>query len=222
MRDNGSIVQKAMRSKNDASRCLPTIAEAQAGFFTAKQAQSAGFSSSSHTYHVREGNWAREYRGIYRLRSSPAVLRPELARWHLWSMDRAGRPQGVYSYFTALDLYSAPETRPPDMHPDGHPDLHMTVPTSFRRSGPTPEGLALHYADLPEGDIAARNGYRLTTPLRTILDLAAANAISREALSMALLQIVERGLITRGQIKSARIPEVSRLQLEALLAWKKR
>ena len=211
-----------MRSSKEASRCLQTIAETQAGFFTAKQAQSAGFSPSSHTYHAREGNWAREYRGIYRLRSFPAVLRPELARWHLWSMDRAGRPQGVYSYFTALDLYSAPETRPPDMHPDGHPDLHMTVPTSFRRSGPTPEGLALHYADLPEGDIAARNGYRLTTPLRTILDLAAANAISREALSMALLQIVERGLITRGQIKSARIPEVSRLQLEALLAWKKR
>ena len=32
-----------------------------------------------------------------------------------------------------------------------------------------PEGLTLHYADLAEGDIAARNGYRLTTPLRTIL-----------------------------------------------------
>jgi hypothetical protein len=218
MRDNGSIVQKAMRSNKEASRCLQTIAEAQAGFFTAKQAQSAGFSSSSHTYHVREGNWARVYRGIYRLGSFPAVLRPELARWHLWSMNRHGRPQGVYSYFTALDLYLMPETRPLDRHPD----LHMTVPTSFRRSGETPEGLALHYADLPESDIAARTGYRLTTPLRTILDLAAANAISREALSKALLQIAERGLITRGQIKSARIPEVSRLQLEALLEWKKR
>ena len=82
--------------------------------------------------------------------------------------------------------------------------------------------LCAQIADLPESDNAARTGYPLTTPLRTILDLAAANAISREALSKALLQIAERGLITRGQIKSARIPEVSRLQLEALLEWKKR
>ena len=217
MRDNGSIVQKAMRSKNDASRCLQTIAEAQAGFFTAKQAQSAGFSSSSHTYHVREGNWAREYRGIYRLRSSPAVLRPELARWHLWSMDRSGRAQAVYSHSTALGLYSTPEIQPPDLHPA----LEMTVPMGFRRSGATPEGLTLHYGELPESDIAARNGYRLTTPLRTILDLTA-GAMPREELSKALLRIVERGLITREQIKNARIPESAMLQLEALLGWKSR
>ncbi len=206
-----------MRSSKEVSRCLHAIAEAQAGFFTAKQAQSAGFSASSHTYHVQEGNWAREYRGIYRLTSFPAVLRPELVRWHLWSMDRAGRALGVYSYSTALDVYLTPEMRAPGPHPE----LHMTVPASFRRSGATPEGLALHYADLPESDIGARNGYRLTTPLRTVLDLAA-NAMPREALSKALLQIVKRGLITRGQVKSARIPEVSRLQLEALLEWKKR
>ncbi len=211
-----------MRSSKDASRCLHSIAEAQAGFFTAKQAHSAGFSASSHTYHVREGHWIREYRGIYRLRSFPAVLRPELARWHLWSMDRAGRAQGVYSHSTALGLYVTPEMRPPELHPNLHPDLHMTVPTGFRRSGATPEGLALHFADLPESDIGARNGYRLTTPLRTILDLAAANAMPREELSKVLLQIVKRGLIARGQVKSARIPEVSRLQLEAMLGWKKR
>ncbi len=211
-------MQKPTRSSKEAGRCLQTIAEAQAGFFTAKQAQSAGFSPSSQTYHVREGHWAREYRGIYRLTNFPAVLRPELVRWHLWSMDRAGRLQGVYSYSTALDLYLTPETRPPGLHPE----LHMTVPTGFRRSVETPEGLVLYYADLPESDIAARNGYRLTTPLRTILDLVAANAMPRKALSKALLQIAERGLIARGQVKSARIPEASRLQLETLLEWKKR
>jgi hypothetical protein len=108
----------------------------------------------------------------------------------------------------------------------------MTVPTGFRRSGATPEGLTLHYADLPESDIAARNGYRLTTPLRTILDLAAgdlatgdleaADTMPREELSKALLGILERGLITREQVKGARIPEVAQLQLETLLGWKKR
>ena len=87
----------------------------------------------------------------------------------------------------------------------------MTVPTSFRRNGATPECLTLHYAELPDSDIATRTGYLLTTPLRTILDMA-----------KSLLWIVERGLITRRQVKGASIPEAVRLQLEALLGWKKR
>jgi hypothetical protein len=98
----------------------------------------------------------------------------------------------------------------------------MTVPTSFRRSGATPERLTLHYADLPEGDIAARKGYRLTTPLRTILDLVAADTMPREELSKALLGILKRRLITRKQVNGARIPEIAQLQLEALLGWKTR
>lgn len=211
-------MQKPSRSRKEANHRLHAVAETQAGFFTTKQAQNAGFSASSHTYHVGEGHWARESRGIYRLRSFPAVLRPDLVRWHLWSMDRAGRAQGVYSHSTALGLYLTPEIKPPDVPPE----LDMTVPTSFRRSGATPEGLKLHYADLPESDIAARNGYRLTTPLRTILDLAAADTMPRAELRKALLRIVEGRLITRGQIQSARIPEESQLQLETLRGWKKR
>jgi hypothetical protein len=92
----------------------------------------------------------------------------------------------------------------------------MTVPRGFRRSGPTPEGLTLHSADLPESDIAERNGYRLTTPLRTILDLAtgdlaAAGTMPRAELSKAVLEMVERRLISHSQVKSARIAEVARL-----------
>ncbi len=210
-------MQRLFRSRNEATRCLQKIAEVQAGFFTAKQAKKAGFSESSHTYNVQEGHWARECRGIYRLTSFPAVLRPELVRWHLWSMDREGRAQGVYSHSTALGLYVAPEATT-----DLPAALEMTVPKGFRRRGATPEGLTLYYADLAESDIAARNGYRLTTPLRTILDLAAADTMPREELSKALLGILKRRLITRAQVKGARIPEVAQLQLEALLGWTKR
>ena len=102
------------------------------------------------------------------------------------------------------------------------PVLEMTVPKGFRRTGATPEGLTLHFGDLPESDIVTRKGYRLTTPLRTLLDLAAADTMPREELSKALLGILERGLITREQAEGARIPEVAQLQLEALLGWKKR
>ncbi len=213
------IVREPVKSSKEAGRRLYAVAEAQAGLFTAKQAQIAGYCNSSHTYHVREGNWAREYRGIYRLTSFPAALRPELSRWHLWSMDRAGRALGVYSHYTALGLYLLPEMRPPV--------LHMTVPASFRRNSATPEGLALHYCDLAWREISAGEGYRLTAPLRTILDLAAldpagSRTMAREALSEALLEMVNRGLITRSQIRGAKIPEASRLQLEALLGSEKR
>jgi hypothetical protein len=211
-------MQNPMRSNNEANRRLHSVAEGQAGFFTAKQAKKAGFSESSHSYHVREGHWARESRGIYRLTSYPAVLRPELVRWHLWSMDRTGRPQGVYSHSTALSLYSTPQINPHDVQPV----LEMTVPKGFRRMGATPEGLTLHYCDLPASDIAGRKGYRLTTPLRTILDLAAACTMPRAELSKALQSIVERRLITRAQAKGARIPEAAHLQLEELLEWRKR
>ena len=212
-------MQNPKRSNNEVNRRLHSVAEGQVGFFTAKQAKNAGFSESSHAYHVREGHWARESRGIYRLTSFPAVLRPELARWHLWSMDRTGRAKGVYSHSTALGLYSTPEPNPPDISPK----LEMTVPKNFRRMGATPEGLTLHYAELPESDIVARNGYRLTTPLRTILDLVAADTMPREELSKTLLGILERGLIGREQAESARIPEAAMLQLEAMLVgWKKR
>ena len=212
-------MQNPIRSNLEVNRRLHSVAEAQAGFFTAKQAKNAGFSESSHSYHVHEGHWIRESRGIYRLAGFPAVLRPELVRWHLWAMDRAGRPQGVYSHSTALGLYGTPEIDAPKTDAK----LEMTVPTSFRRTGATPEGLTLHYANLKESEIAERNGYRLTTPLRTILDLAAGDAAAKGAmpqaeLSKALLGMVERRLITRSQVEGARVPEVVRLRLEELLA----
>jgi hypothetical protein len=193
-------------------RRLYGLAERQAGFFTAKQAETAGFSASSHTYHVQAGNWAREYRGIYRLTGFPAVLRPELARWHLWSMDRAGRAQGVYSHHTALALYLMPTVNPPAMGV-----LEMTVPRNFRRSGAIPEGLRLHYGSLPESDVSLGNGHRLTTALRTVIDLGRSGTLERTALSEALMQLVDRRLITRAQVRRAVIPEESRVQLEELL-----
>jgi hypothetical protein len=202
-----------MRSSNEAARRLQLLAEAQAGVFTAKQAQAAGYSVSSHTYHVQQGHWIREHRGIYRLASAPAPLRPELARWHLWAMDRAGRPQGVYSHSTALGLYIFPGARARGPQPK----LEMTVPRGFRRSGATPAGLMLRYGDLPESDIAAAPGYRLTTPLRTILDLMGEGRMPRAKVSNALQWMIERRLITRAEVRRAKVPERSRRLLETLL-----
>jgi len=181
------------QSHLDASRRLFAIALQQQGFFTAKQAKSAGFAENTHPYHVQVGNWTREHRGIYRMTQFPAGERPDLVLWSLWSRNRKEETEGVYSHQTALSLDDLSDVNPAK--------LHMTVPTRFRRNSEVPGILVLHYADLPATDVEERQGFRMTRPLRTIIDLIEAGTIERHFLRQAVKQAFERGLITRQQIR---------------------
>ena len=91
---------------------LFAIAEGQDGYFTMAQALDAGFARSTHSYHVKAGNWLREHRGIYRLKRFPATDTGYLALWSLWSRDQQGRIQGVYSHTTALALRDLSDANP--------------------------------------------------------------------------------------------------------------
>jgi hypothetical protein len=184
------------RSSKESQAKLFAIAESQGGFFTAKQADSAGFDSRHHAYHVRAGNWEHEYRGIFRLALYPLSERSDLIRWSLWSRDIADRPQGVYSHQTALEIYDLSDVMPSK--------LHMTVPRSFRRSASIPTGLTLHYADLSEEDFVVREGYRVTRPIRAILDLGKARSVSDDILLQAFSEGNGRGLITHLDVEKYR------------------
>jgi hypothetical protein len=185
------------QSHREASRRLFDFAEQQQGFFTTKQAKAAGFAENTHPYHVQAGNWVREHRGIYRLALYPAADRPDLVLWSLWSRNRNEEVEGVYSYQTALSLYDLSDLNPAK--------LHMTVPADFRRNSEIPGILVLHYADLPESDVQAGSGFKFTRPLRTILDLIESGTVERNFIRQALRQAVDRGLITRQQIRSAQM-----------------
>src|SRR5258708_9161188 len=87
--------QSMKRSSKDSEARLFAIAETQGGFFTAKQAEDAGFDRTHHAYHVRTGNWQREHRGIYRLTRFPMPARPDLI---LCSRNRDAVIQGTYSH----------------------------------------------------------------------------------------------------------------------------
>ena len=52
-------------------------------------------------------------------------------------------------------------------------------------------------------------GYNLTRPLRTVLDLIEAGTVERLFIRQALQQAVERGLITRRQIRDASMSETA-------------
>jgi predicted transcriptional regulator of viral defense system len=177
----------------EAARRLFAIAEQQQGFFTAKQAKSAGFAENTHPYHVQAGNWMREHRGIYRMTQFPAAERPDLVLWSLWSRNRKEETEGVFSHQTALSLDDLSDVNPAK--------LHMTVPTRFRRNSEIPGILVLHYADLPAADVEERQGFQLTRHLRTIIDLIEAGNVDRYLIRQAITQAFERGLITRQQVR---------------------
>jgi hypothetical protein len=197
------------QSHREASRRLFEFAEQQQGFFTTKQAKAAGFAENTHPYHVQVGNWIREHRGIYRLALFPATDRPELALWALWTRNRNEEVEGVYSHHTVLSLYELSDLNPAK--------LHMTVPTDFRRNSEIPGILVLHFADLPERDVKAAQGFKFTTPLRAILDLIELGTVERNFIRQALRQAVDRGLITRQQIRNRPMSAPARKFVEDVL-----
>jgi predicted transcriptional regulator of viral defense system len=184
------------RSSRESQSKLFAIAESQGGFFTAKQAETAGFDRTHHAYHVQVGNWEREHRGIFRLANFPANERPDLVRWSLWSRDRNDQPQGVYSHQTALGIYDLSDLMPAK--------LHMTVPRAFRKNSDIPSNLVLHFADLPSKEIVAREGYRVTRPIRAILDLNSANLVSNDILFQAFTEGKAQGVVTIKDIEKYR------------------
>jgi predicted transcriptional regulator of viral defense system len=184
------------RSSHESEARLFAVAESQGGYFTAKQAEEAGFDRTNHAYHVRAGNWEREHRGIFRLAHFPANERPDLVRWSLWSRDRQDHPQGVYSHQTALSIHDLSDVMPSK--------LHMTVPLRFRKNSKIPPVIVLHYADLPAGAIEEREGFRVTRPMRAILDLGESQELSHDMLAQAFTEARKRGLITESEIKESR------------------
>ena len=175
---------------------LFAIAESQDGYFTMAQALEAGFARSTHSYHVKEGNWLREHRGIYRLRQYPQAENGQLVLWSLWSRDRHGEPQGVYSHTTALALRDLSDANPSK--------LHMTVPPSFRRNSEMPAILVLHKSRLEPQEVIRERGYAITAVMRAILDSATSGDADMSMLEQALAEGLRRGLITRTEIKQAK------------------
>lgn len=172
------------------------IADRQQGFFTSRQAEEAGFYRSHFVRKVESGEWIKEGRGLYRLLDYPVTDRPELILWTLWSRNREGFPQGVWSHDTALDIHDLSDVMPDKMH--------MTVPFKFRRNSSIPEVLCLYRANLLPDEIQEKGGFRVTTPLRTIIDVIAAGRLHDGLISQAVRQSQSRGLILQSDLEKTR------------------
>lgn len=160
-------------------RRLFNLAVGQGGYFTAAQAKAIGYSYQAQAHHARAANWLRVDRGLFRLAEWVPNTHDDLARWTLWSRGRA-----VVSHETALAAHGVGEFE--------SARLHLTVPPRFTM---TDDALVLHHARLPESDVLDRTGFRVTTPTRAIIDVAAGSP-DEDQLARAIDEALNEGLLT--------------------------
>jgi predicted transcriptional regulator of viral defense system len=169
---------------------LFAVASAQAGCFTTSQATGQGFSSALLSHHVRSGRFARIARGLYRFRDYPAQPGDEVvAAW----LRQA--PYAVVSHESALevlDLADAIADR-----------VHLTVPRSRRRLVPQ-DGVVIHTTTHPLGptDTVSRRGMRVTSPARTIADVAA-SGVAPDQVTAAVHAALAREMTTPALLREA-------------------
>src|ERR1035437_1597419 len=191
------------RDTRDSLRSIYAIAATQGGYFTAKQAAEAGYHYPHLIYHLRAGNFDRVGHGLYRLPTIPTSEHDDFIRLALWSRNREDKPQAVISHDSALLLHQLSYVLPHR--------IHLTVPPSFRKK--SPKGCILRKAKLTVREIEEREGFSVTTPLRTLTDVAASPSVTDEQLAKAVHDALRRGLIRQAELKETikRGPKASRL-----------
>lgn len=176
----------------DRWETLGRIAESQAGYVTAAQAEQAGFHRNALRHHTREGGrLERAGRGLYRLRFYPSSPFEHIAA--VWVL--AGPDVAVVSHESALELYDLADVAPSQ--------VHLTLPRRYRYRE-APNGARFHYPREPLADAEVRRvqGLRTTSPERTILDVLEAGT-QPEQIEMAVQQAVERALTTPKRLRAA-------------------
>ena len=129
--------------------------------------------------------------------------------WQLWSRNRQDEPQGVFSHATALTPARALRR---DAGEAGH-DSASRIPEDGRH----PDVLRLHHARLSDRDVQTIDGVRVTTPLRTLIDVIAEGAIAPELQVQAVDQALRRGVIMRRQLETARVSTRARQRIDRIL-----
>ncbi|TVQ62834.1 MAG: hypothetical protein EA378_03200 [Phycisphaerales bacterium] len=173
------------RDQKSALRSLTEVAASQGGYFTARQAEDAGYDAPHLTYHLSAGNFERAGRGLYRIPTLPLSEQDDLIRLWLWSRGRDDQPRAVVSHQAALVLHDLAEFIPTT--------IHLTVPHGFRKQ--PPQGCVLHKGRLDRNETQSFDALPVTAPLRTLRDLAATGTLPTEQFENAVGAAVQRGLI---------------------------
>lgn len=166
------------------------LASEQGGYFTAAQARARGFSKALLAHHAKSGRFLRVHQGLYRLREYPSSPREDvIAAWLA-----AGREATVVSHESALDILGLSDVVPEV--------VHLTVPRTRRYRSASP-GIAIHTTTrrLGKSDVVVRDGIRLTSPARSIVDAAQAGSAADQIVA-AVGQALDRGMATESRLIS--------------------
>lgn len=193
-----------VQDRLDLRRRLVDVARGQAGYFTTAQALAAGYSYSAQRYHVHRGNWEQVDRALFRVPEWPIEPDEQYVRWSLWSRERA-----VVSHETALAVYNLGDFNPAR--------IHLTVPPGFRMSD---RAVVLHRAVLSGHDVRDRGGYRMTTPLRSLVDVAASR-VAIDQLASAIADAERAGFVTLRLLRqrSDQLSPEAALDIERAIGW---
>jgi len=132
---------------------LADIAQANGGLVTRPQALAAGVRDDHLAYLVKRGSIARIARGVYAIGASVPDARVIATSW-----------QAAISFESAAAWRGVDLPRPVDR-------LHVTVPRARGRYAEKVPRIRLHRADVAPWDIGVVRGARVTTPLRTAMDI---------------------------------------------------
>src|SRR3954471_7547999 len=176
----------AARKPEPGSRTVWRLAAKQHGVVTRAQLLAAGLSGPAIHHRVANGRLHRIHRGVY------AVGRPQLDRYGRWlAAVLACGPHAALSHRSAAVLLGLI---------GGDPDpVEISVPLHVHRTRP---GLVVHRrSNLGERDLAKREGIAVTTPARTLVDLA--GRLSPGQLEAAINEADRLNLIGPEQLKRA-------------------
>ena len=152
----------------------------------------AGYYHRLQNYHKTEGNWKLIERGIYRITNYPDSPNEHYIPWSLWSCGRRGEPQATISHQTAASIDNLGDLMPAK--------VHLTVPKSFRKK--PAGGCVLHKAKITPAEREFREGFFITKPLRTVIDLVEL-PIEGDHLNKVVEDMLRRGMIMRNDLIEA-------------------
>jgi len=166
---------------------------------TTAQLERAGFGRTQITRRVAGGWLVRVHVGVYRLGPYPGP----------WGREHAALlacgPDAVLSHWTAARIHALTDR--------GGTEIHVSI--AGRLAGRV-AGIRPHRAGaLPARDVAVKHGLRVTTPARTLLDLAAMtprDVLERLTEEAFVQRLVEAGEIRRTVARAAGRPGVRKLR----------
>jgi very-short-patch-repair endonuclease len=175
-----------MRPKSAKDLALAAMADSRHGVVTRALLLNAGFSSEDVARLVKARRLHRLHQGVYAV--GHQVLTTE-GRW----MAAALAVGGALSHTTAAAAW--------DLRRTSSPLIHVTVPGDPGRK--RRKGMKVHRSTtLTDAEISVWRGIPITTPARTIIDLA--RTLKGRALEHVIDLADQRGLVDFDQLRTAR------------------